>query len=102
IYLATGHYDSTAFPQTAGAAQSETVTSEETQAANSRMTDFTPEAPGANDDASGTAVSLECARVLSQHRFPATIIYLTVPGEEQGLNGSAHLAKVAKDEKWQL
>jgi len=101
IYLVTGHYDSVAFPSNL-ASQTETVTAEETQAANRRMADFSVEAPGANDDASGTAVSLECARVLSQHKFPATIIYLTVPGEEQGLDGSAHLAKVAKEEKWQL
>jgi hypothetical protein len=101
VYLVTGHYDSVAFPAST-ASQTETVSAEETQAANRRMADFSVEAPGANDDASGTAVSLECARVLSQHKFPATIIYLTVPGEEQGLDGSAHLAKVAKDEKWQL
>lgn len=101
IYLVTGHYDSVAFPSSAATA-GETVTPEETQATNRSMTDFSPEAPGANDDASGTAVSLECARVLSQYKFPATLIFLTVPGEEQGLNGSAHLAKVAKDEKWAL
>ena len=59
-------------------------------------------APGANDDGSGTAVSLECARVLSQHRFPATIIFLTVAGEEQGLYGSAHFAKMAKAQGWNI
>jgi hypothetical protein len=59
-------------------------------------------APGANDDASGTAVSLECARVLSKLRFPSTIVFVTVAGEEQGLNGSRHLAKLAKAEGWQL
>ena len=59
-------------------------------------------APGANDDASGTAVSLECARVLSKHRFPATIIFLTVAGEEQGLYGSAHFAKMAKAVGWDI
>jgi Zn-dependent M28 family amino/carboxypeptidase len=53
----------------------------------------TDPAPGANDDASGTAVSLECARVMSKHKFPATIIFLTVAGEEQGLLGSGHFAK---------
>ena len=38
---------------------------------------------------------MECARVLSKHKFPATIIFLTVAGEEQGLDGSAHFAKMA-------
>jgi hypothetical protein len=61
-------------------------------------------APGANDDASGVAVSLECARVLtaSKIKFPATIVFVAVAGEEQGLNGSAHLARLAKSEGWQL
>lgn len=61
-------------------------------------------APGANDDASGVAVSLECARVLTSSgiRFPATIVFAAVAGEEQGLNGSAHLAHLAKSEGWQL
>jgi len=59
-------------------------------------------APGANDDASGTAVSLECARVLSQLKFPSTIVFVAVAGEEQGLNGSRHLARLAKSEGWQL
>lgn len=59
-------------------------------------------APGANDDASGTAVSLEAARVLSRLKFPATIVFVTVAGEEQGLNGSRHLAQRARKEGWQL
>jgi hypothetical protein len=59
-------------------------------------------APGANDDASGVAVSLESARVLSQLKLPSTIVFVAVAGEEQGLNGSAHLAKLAKSENWQL
>ena len=59
-------------------------------------------APGANDDASGVAVSLECARVLSKMKFAATIVFVAVAGEEQGLNGSAHLAKLAKSEGWGL
>src|SRR6185312_10063916 len=74
IVLVTGHYDSR----------------------NSDTLDVSGTAPGANDDASGTAVSLECARVLSQMKFPATIIFLTVAGEEQGLNGSHHFAKMAR------
>jgi hypothetical protein len=59
-------------------------------------------APGANDDASGVAVSLECARVLSKLNFPASLVFVAVAGEEQGLNGSRHLAKLAKSEGWQL
>lgn len=80
IVLVTGHYDSR----------------------NSDTLDAKGDAPGANDDASGTAVSLECARVLSKLKFPATIIFLTVAGEEQGLNGSRHFAKVAKEQGWNI
>jgi hypothetical protein len=80
IVLVTGHYDSR----------------------NSNDEDPTGIAPGANDDGSGTAVSLECARVLSKLKFPGTIIFLTVAGEEQGLNGSTHFAKMAKSEGWNV
>ena len=80
IVLVTGHYDSRP----------------------SDVLDVKADAPGANDDASGTAVSLECARVLSKMKFPATIIFLTVAGEEQGLNGSHHFAKMAKDQGWDI
>jgi peptidase M28-like protein len=80
IYLVTGHYDSR----------------------NSDNFNTTDPAPGANDDGSGTTVSIECARVLSKHKFPATVIFLTVAGEEQGLNGSTHFAKMAKEQGWQL
>ena len=80
IVLVTGHYDSR----------------------NSDNFNTKDDAPGANDDASGTAVSLECARVLSKLKFPATIVFLTVAGEEQGLNGSHHFAQMARTEKWQL
>jgi hypothetical protein len=66
------------------------------------MLDVKGDAPGANDDGSGTAVSLECARVLSKLKFPATIIFLTVAGEEQGLNGSHHFAKMAKEQGWNI
>jgi hypothetical protein len=68
---------------------------------DSRVNDVlntTHPAPGANDDASGVAVSLESARALSKMHFPATIIFASVDGEEQGLYGSAHLAKLLKDE----
>lgn len=58
--------------------------------------DFKLDAPGANDDASGTIVSLESARALARFRFPATIEFLTVEGEEEGLYGSRHAAQAAK------
>jgi hypothetical protein len=80
VVLVTGHYDSR----------------------NSDTLDKRGDAPGANDDASGNAVSLECARVLSKMKFPATIIFLAVAGEEQGLNGSRHFAKMAKEQGWDL
>jgi hypothetical protein len=85
IVLVTGHYDSR----------------------NSDTFNGTDLAPGANDDGSGTAVSLECARLLSQAvlnkvKFPATIIFLTVAGEEQGLNGSKHFAQMAKQQEWKI
>jgi hypothetical protein len=80
IVLVTGHYDSR----------------------NTDINDATGAAPGANDDGSGTAVSLESARVLSKHKFPATIIFLGVAGEEQGLNGSSHFAKMAKAAGWNI
>lgn len=80
IVLVTGHYDSR----------------------NGDTLDASGLAPGANDDASGTAVSLECARVLSKLKFRATIIFLTVAGEEQGLNGSRHFAQMAKTGGWDI
>lgn len=80
MILITGHYDSR----------------------NSTNEDTHAEAPGANDDASGTAVSLECARVLSKLKLPATLVFVAVAGEEQGLLGSKHLADLAKKEGWQL
>jgi hypothetical protein len=85
MMLVTGHYDSR----------------------DSDVMDTQGEAPGANDDASGVAVSLECARVLSAARaaglrLPSTIVFAAVAGEEQGLNGSRHLAELAKSEGWQL
>ncbi len=80
IVLVTGHYDSR----------------------NSRNENVTDPAPGANDDGSGTAVSLECARVLSKLRFSGTIIFLTVAGEEQGLYGSKHFAEYAKSQGWDI
>ncbi|HET9825921.1 MAG TPA: M28 family metallopeptidase, partial [Chitinophagaceae bacterium] len=64
--------------------------------------DSTGDAPGANDDASGTAAVLECARVMSKYSFPATIIFVAVSGEEQGLLGSTYMAEKAKKENWNI
>jgi hypothetical protein len=80
MILVTGHYDSR----------------------NTDVMDTHGAAPGANDDASGVAVSLECAHVLSKLKLPATLVFAAVAGEEQGLNGSRHLAELAKQEGWQL
>jgi hypothetical protein len=60
------------------------------------------DAPGANDDGSGTAAVIELARVMSKYSFPATIIFVAVSGEEQGLLGANHLAERAANEKWNL
>jgi acetylornithine deacetylase/succinyl-diaminopimelate desuccinylase-like protein len=75
VYLISGHYDS-------------------------RCTDVmnsTSDAPGADDDASGVAVSMELARVMATHRPEATLVFAAVAGEEQGLYGSTHMAQVYKD-----
>ena len=60
------------------------------------------DAPGANDDGSGTAAVIECARVMSSHSFPATVIFVAVSGEEQGLLGSTFMANKAKKENWEI
>lgn len=72
-YVISGHYDSRA----------------------SKSLDAESAAPGANDDASGTAVVLEVARLLSAGEFEANLVFLLVPGEEQGLFGSKHFADQA-------
>lgn len=64
--------------------------------------DRTGDAPGANDDASGVAAVMECARIMSKHSFPATIIFVAVSGEEQGLLGAEFMAEKAKKEKWNI
>src|ERR1043166_3183064 len=74
IYVVSGHYDSMC----------------------SSPTDAKCDAPGANDDASGTAAVLEMARVMAKYKFDATVIFMTVPGEEQGLLGATHFAEEAK------
>jgi hypothetical protein len=66
---------------------------------DSRVTDvlnFTDDAPGADDDASGVAVVLELARLFATHKFPGTLVFATVAGEEQGLFGSSFMAKQMK------
>jgi acetylornithine deacetylase/succinyl-diaminopimelate desuccinylase-like protein len=64
--------------------------------------DRTGDAPGANDDGSGTAAVIECARVMSKQSFPATIIFVAVCGEEQGLIGSGFMAENAKKNKMEI
>ena len=74
FYVVSGHYDSMC----------------------TSPTDAKCDAPGANDDASGTSAVIELARVMSKRKFDATIVFMTVPGEEQGLLGAAHYAEQAK------
>jgi hypothetical protein len=74
MYVVSGHYDSICSPGS----------------------DVACDAPGANDDASGTAAVMEMARVMSKYQFDATIVFMTVPGEEQGLLGATHWAEEAK------
>jgi hypothetical protein len=64
--------------------------------------DSTGDAPGADDDGSGTAAVLECARIMSKYSFPATLIFAAVSGEEQGLLGSTYMAEKAKRENWNI
>jgi len=64
--------------------------------------DFTTDAPGANDNASGMAGTIEAARVLSKYKFESSIIYVGLSGEEQGLFGGAGLAKYAVDKGWDI
>ena len=60
------------------------------------------DAPGANDDGSGTAAVIECARIMSKHAFPATIIFAALSGEEQGLLGGEQLAEKARQNNWRI
>jgi hypothetical protein len=80
IYIISGHLDSR----------------------STNIMDSTSDAPGANDDGSGAAAVLECARRMSAHRFPTTIVFTIVSGEEQGLLGAYHMAERAKKEHWQV
>jgi len=72
---------------------------------DSRVSDpnnFTSDSPGANDNASGMAGTIEAARVLSKYKFPVSIIYVGLSGEEQGLFGGKYLAKKAREEGWDI
>lgn len=77
MYVVSGHYDSMC-----------------TSPTNAEC-----DAPGANDDASGTAAVLEMARVMARHKFEATIVFMAVAGEEQGLVGATYFAEQAKEKK---
>ncbi|MCH7781873.1 M20/M25/M40 family metallo-hydrolase [candidate division KSB1 bacterium] len=79
-YIVNGHYDSR----------------------GSNGTDGKVTAPGANDDASGTIVMMELARVLSQYEFDHTLMFVADDGEEQGLLGAHHMAQTAIDEGWEI
>ena len=74
VYVVSGHYDSR----------------------NTEIMDATGDSPGANDDASGTAAVMEMACVMARHQFDATLVFMTVAAEEQGLLGAAHWAEQAK------
>ncbi|MGA9291595.1 MAG: M20/M25/M40 family metallo-hydrolase [Ignavibacteriaceae bacterium] len=80
IFIVSGHLDSRA----------------------TNVMDDSSNAPGADDDASGVAVVLELTRIMSRHKFPSTIIFAAVCGEEQGLFGSGHLAEKAKNNNWNV
>ena len=83
MYVVSGHYDSRA----------------------SDVMDATSFAPGANDDASGTAAVMEMACVISQqaqHKFDATLVFMTVAAEEQGLYGASHWAQQAREKNWNV
>lgn len=72
---------------------------------DSRITDvnnFTDDAPGANDNASGMAGAIELARVLSKYSFESSIVYLGLSGEEQGLFGGKGFATMAKEQGWEI
>ena len=68
----------------------------------SNGSDGVSDAPGANDNASGMAGAIEAARMLTKYKFPSSIVYSGLSGEEQGLWGGQHMAKVAKEEGWEI
>jgi len=69
---------------------------------NSNEMDRVKDSPGANDDGSGVAALIECARVMSTRSFPATVLFIAFSGEEQGLLGAHFLAEKARKEKWNI
>lgn len=68
----------------------------------SNVMDRTGDAPGANDDASGVAALLECARVMSKSSFPATVLFVAFSGEEQGLLGANFMSEKARRLNWNI
>ncbi|MEM6844538.1 MAG: M28 family metallopeptidase [Bacteroidota bacterium] len=68
----------------------------------SDATNYTIDAPGANDNASGMAGTIEAARVLTKYQFPASIVYAGLAGEEQGLYGGRGLADYAQENNWEM
>lgn len=80
VYVVSGHYDSMC----------------------SNPSDGKCDAPGANDDGSGTAAVIELARVMSKYKFDATIVFMTVAGEEQGLLGAGYFAEQALQKKMDI
>lgn len=69
---------------------------------NSDTMDYTNDAPGANDNASGMAGTIEAARVLSKYQFENSIVYLGLSGEEQGLFGGKGFAEYAQKNNWEI
>lgn len=67
-----------------------------------QLLDATCDAPGADDDGSGTAVTMELARVLGRYHFEATLVFVCFAGEEQGLIGATHMARMAKEKNWNI
>lgn len=86
-FIISGHYDSTIC---------------KTEKGQTSCVQGDTAAPGVNDDASGTAIVLEAARILSQYEFPHTLVFIAFAGEEQGLVGSSLLAQKARREKWEI
>lgn len=78
------------------------IMSADIDARSSNVLDGTIDGPGANDNASGMAGAIEAARVLSKYKFPNSIIYVGLSGEEQGLIGGTYMAEMAKEEGWDI
>lgn len=78
------------------------IMSADIDARSSNVLDGTIDGPGANDNASGMAGAIEAARVLSKYKFPNSIIYVGLSGEEQGLIGGTYMAEMAKEQGWDI